>query len=379
MIFNDLSATDRDQYPEELCRPNLAGRPFHRTPDTIKKYMERFRLLEQRAHRNQRADCPLELDAIFAFVVRIAAELSNNTWTQYRAACLQALRYNYDLRQIDDAEIVGLVAILDKHSKARAMRSVKPKLLKRTSAGQAKSISQQEQDAIHAELSPVYPIDGVLEMINAYGTRVGLRFSEWFNCQIQGTELIVKNAKYSTANRRGLAPTRSLTLNVGFCDAEICDLEFGLDRLRELVRRCGLEQVKKKLHARLRQVADVPSRRRMITFRTYRDQFRANLRADGHDRPTIAAAMGHSSADSQQSYGVTHRGRKGQGLATCSAELAAKVRPGANTTARMKRRDESRALDERFAEFKRQNSQLFWNGLSKRHSHTYDPSYTPFD
>ncbi len=360
MDYPDLSIEGIEHYPAVLRRPNFAGEPFHRTQNTIEKYRNRFKLLERRAHKMQQADQPLRLDEILYCVTRISAELANNTWLQYQAASMQAIRDASDLKLINERKADDLVEILDRHTRARSERTEKPDIPLRTSARRTKWIDQLEQDKIWQILSTRDPVDGALQMINDYGDRIGLRLSEWLNCSIENGSLTVKNAKYSKVNSKGLAPFRTLNLREGFCAGEIDDFEFGLHRLKNLVRHYGTDVAIRMLYRRLKEVADVVCPNRNITFRTYRDQFRSNMAADGYDRFTIAGSIGHSSADTQRRYEITRRGRKGMGLATCSPELALKVRPGANTTSRQNRR----AL-ERGTNHKREEQQSY--------------TFTPFD
>ena len=371
MIFAEISVEGYGHYPCSLRQVNRAGRPFHRTQNTVEAYRYRFELLERNAHRYQRAEQPLDLFEITYHAVANAAELASNSWTQLRACLLQAYRDYFDLEQIDEDTVEALVGILKAHTKARAKRSEKPILPIRTSAGRTKWIDQSEQDAINLQLSPAHSVEGVLKVINRYGPRLGLRLSEWLTARPFRDDLIVQNAKFSEDNQRGLAPTRALRLTGAFSYHELRDLKFGLDRIRALVRRHGADSVKGMLHVCLHKAVAATGLTRKITFRTYRDQCRANMIADGHDRLTIAGTMGHSAADSQLRYGITRRGRKGQGLAVCSEQLASKVRPGANTISRIKRREKAKADDLAYAALKQK-----WAD-DRAQEQAY--AYTPFD
>ena len=336
MIFPDFAVFGTSQYPETLQRGDKADDVFTRCESTLRKYRERFLNFTRRAHIANHADEPLSLETIIYYVLRISPELSRSTRTQYRSACMQAIRDHIDMEQISFGEAEAMVELLD--TLARQKESGEG-IVPRTSARRAKWICTDEIEAIHKALDPRSPIDRALQVVALYGERLGMRPGEWLRCKLVGTGLEVKCGKYDPEGTRGVAATRTLSLAESFTHAERADLQSGLDAMFRLVRHYGDEAtVLKCMQDRFRKVADMVAPGRKLVLRTFRDQCRSNLIACGVPRNTIAAILGHSSADSQFAYGETRQGRNRVNPVQVSPELVALVWDGASTLAKRRRR-----------------------------------------
>ena len=109
-------------------------------------------------------------------------------------------------------------------------------------------------------------------------------------------------------------------------DCEIDHLDYGLERVAELVRIHGRAGALRQLQRLMTQLSHELFPGRRFTLRTLRHQARANMVAAGQSRAEIAATLGHVSADSQATYGERLSGKAGRTPAREALGLAALVR-----------------------------------------------------
>ncbi|MDA8870290.1 hypothetical protein N9H93_02735 [Rhizobiaceae bacterium] len=312
MIYPDFPVQGFEHYPSSLQRTDKAGYAFERSEGTLANYRARFAGLSRRAHIANHAEEPMDLMEILGHLGRHVVGKSPSTWRQYRAAFIQALRDHFDLELIDDDEAEALAHLLDGYDPG--LRSdggqYDPTKSPRTSARRAKSIRTDEIDAIWSALHSNDPLDYGLQTIALYGEHVGMRPGEWLKSKIDGAALTVACGKYEPTGFRGIAPFRTLDLTASFDEGELSELRRGIDALAQLVQLYGShEAALKRLQDRFRNIADRVSPGRCLVLRTFRDQCRANLVANGVPRKEIAAILGHSSANSQFAYGEIRNGR----------------------------------------------------------------------
>jgi hypothetical protein len=154
--------------------------------------------------------------------------------------------------------------------------------------------------------------------------------------------LIIKAAKFSEENERGISKEREI---------ELLDFdEFELDDIGQLLARLNAELVAAKgnrtLLVRRYGAAWRELRKEMpwaskITLRTTRAQFRATMKRTGLSTSELAAALGHASAETGASnYGAANKGwRPVPGEKPIAVpEMATKaVRVGARTKTKLAR------------------------------------------
>ena len=328
------------RYPACLVRPDLADRVRTRTPETEFKYRNRYNSLRKRAAKHSgsgRSPEHTHVAEVALWLVQAVSTLGHSTYRQYRAAIHQEMRDLWDAGAISEAEVEFIAASM-LLSRAKGEPSpYAPRRPFRTSAGRAKGIGQAKVKALAKRAGACDRSAGQnLADYLTFGPKVGLRKSEWLGAVLDGTILTIACGKYSVENGRGIAPYRTLRLDL---DAdELARFDNFLQRLQSDARAANGrgDLVMRRMAYRLWSIRDEEGAPR-ITLKTVRHQCTANLRAAGYSRAERAAVLGHAAADtSDEHYGKRNRGWRGvRRWIVAPKDLIDRVRPGAKTKAKL--------------------------------------------
>jgi|SRR5664280_80357 hypothetical protein len=338
-VQNDTAS---GRYPACLERPDLGGRVRVRARATEVYYRKRYPGLRKRTANFQRTNIEDATVADVAeWLVSIASTLRPSSYRQYRAFILHELRDLWDANKIslDEVEQIAASMILKRGPGAPSPYAPMRGPL-RTSAGRAKSIAQDKADAL-SRLAAARKSAAGRNLADhlRFGPKFGLRNTEWFDAELEGTNLKVRCGKFSIQNGRGVAEYRTL-LAQGFDAAELGRLAEFLERLRSEMRAANGrgDLVLRRQSYLLREIRD-EVRAPRLTLRTGRHQFTANMRKAAYTREERAAALGHASADtSDDHYGKQNRGWKAlRRWIELPADLTLRVRPGAKTESKVRR------------------------------------------
>jgi integrase len=323
-----LPASEK-RYPPALRKPDLSGRTRVRSAETVAAYRKRYAGLLARAQKaTGRGD--MDLNDFAIFVRSLAPELRHSSYRQYAAAFNQLIRDAFDRGSIDfdEAEALAEILILDEPASEVCKA---PASSPRTSARRAKSISLAETAEISASLAG--SLSRYAEAVSALlvvNQLLGLRPTEWLDAEIEGTDLVVKCAKFSTENGRGIADYRVISLQAGgFSRNQIIVIDQLIHTLKQMVKAAGgdRQRVVRRLARALQDHRPVGSR---VTLRSSRHQAKSNFVASGLAPAEIAALMGHISASTaQQHYGARGRGRRIRNVVRADPRLVARVKSGA--------------------------------------------------
>jgi hypothetical protein len=335
--------TTGGRYPACLERPDLGGRVRVRTPEIETEYRKGYIWLRKRTARSQHKNIEdTTVTDVAGWLVKIASTLRPSSYRQYRAFIQQELRDLWDAKNIslDRVERIAAAMILTRNPGAPSPYAPMRGPL-RTSAGRAKSIAQDKADALsHLAAARKSAAGRNLADHLRFGPKFGLRNTEWFDAELEGTNLKVRCGKFSIPNGRGIAEYRTL-LAQDFDAAELGRLAEFLARLRSetLAANGRGDLVLRRQSYLLRDIRDAADAPR-VTLRTVRHQCTANMRKAGYSREERAAALGHASADtSDDHYGKANRGWKGlRRWIELPADLTLRVRPGAKTESKVRRR-----------------------------------------
>jgi integrase len=317
-----------DPLPDCLRRSDAGGHVQTRTAETEARYRVRFASMLKtlcRRHRWAEADAyDLAVD-----LGERASCYSRNSLKQFHAAIRQNLRDRWSEGSIEVDEVEHIDALLQTHTPAPRRKSGVPAL---TSAGRPKSAGPGEISAIVGVLlRDATPIRQIAAGLLEYGIEFATRPSEFLSLtRTANGGFIVRSAKYSTDNRRGLQPVHALPLE---------HLEpHHLAELKHLARLIAAERADgATTHSLLRRCqhairiarAEIGDGSSRITAYTVRHQARANCVAMGMTPEEVAVLMGHANADTAQAhYGrVAWSGLKGATPPRVSPDLVAIVRP----------------------------------------------------
>jgi integrase len=351
-------SNDNRPYPACLEREDLEGRRRTRTPETESAYRKRYRSLRKRAakllgpdgspqdtqdaHDAQDAQ-DTHVAVVAHWLANAASNLSHSAYRQYRAAIHQEMRDLWDATAIPLAEVELIAASMLLSADKDGRSPYAPRRPFHTSAGRAKAIGQAKAASLAARASACKRRAGQdLADFLTLGPKLGLRLSEWPGAALDGATLTIPCGKYSKENARGIAPHRTQILH--WENSELVRLDGFLKRLHAAVRATDgrgdlVMRCMGHLLRNIRKDANAPR----LTLKTMRHQYTANLRAAGYSRNETAAALGHASADtSEQHYGKKNRGWRGlRRWIDIPKQLTDQVRPGAKTTAKLKRQSES--------------------------------------
>ena len=333
--------TEGNRYPVCLERPDLGGRVRVRAPKTAAEYRKRYIWLRKRTARFQLTNVEATTVADVAErLFKTASTLRPSSYRQYRAAIHQELRDLWDANRIslDEVEQIAASMILKRGPGAPSPYAPMRGRL-RTSAGRAKSIAQHKAAALSRLAAARKSAAGRnLGDHFRFGPKFGLRNTEWFDAELEGTNLKVRCGKFSIPNGRGVAEYRTLSAQ-DLDAAELAGLAEFLKRLRSEMRAAnGRGDLVLRRQGYLLRAIRGAAKAPRVTLRTGRHQFTANMRSMGYSREEIAAALGHASADTPDDhYGKTNRGWKGlRRWIELPAELTLRVRPGANTASKLR-------------------------------------------
>lgn len=326
--------------PSFLEGVDLAGIVRNRTPETEAAYRVRYEGKAKTLAR-QKGVPHVDVDEVIGDFISRAAYLKKSTFYLYKAAIFQALRDEYGAGTLTDAQARTLSRLLN----AIDTKAIGSKVTsKRTSAGRRRHIRPEVQSSLVTVLSAKpHSTSQILADIIEYGPAIGIRPCEFFGAELEGTTLWICAAKVSRANERGLDKRRPIELRDAFDEAD-------LERLANLFARLDFElkavdgdriRLVRRYAAALRRVRGKVPAAKQVTMYTGRSQFRANLARAGYPPTEIAALMGQASAQTNgDHYGRSNRGWRpifGSRPVDVPAKLAARVRPGARTKAKLAR------------------------------------------
>jgi hypothetical protein len=321
-----------------LRRPDLGGVVRDKSPDTVQDYRKRYDGWARRLSRLRQE--PVGIIDLIDDLCKRAASLRPNSYFVYKAVLIQELE---DAVEQGDLTIERAQSLVDRIQPEEGVTIGSKAPLNRTSAGRDKHIRPEGISAIRTAASArgtatYINLGGVFE----YGIRAGTRPCELFGARLEGRTLIIKAAKFSEENERGISKEREI---------ELLDFdEFELDDIGQLLARLNAELVAAKgnrtLLVRRYGAAWRELRKEMpwaskITLRTTRAQFRATMKRTGLSTSELAAALGHASAETGASnYGAANKGwRPVPGEKPIAVpEMATKaVRVGARTKTKLAR------------------------------------------
>ena len=335
-----LSIPQTEQhYPQALRRADLGGKTRIRSIATINAYRKRYGWLIARVSK-MNGDTKVSLFDIAKFLRELAPSLRHASYRQYCAAFNQLLRDKFDNSTISGRKAEQLANYLIIGEPAVTVflpKNTEP----RTAARRAKSMSVEATSDITTRLehsrSKHRRALSIFMLANQF---LGLRPVEWLDLAVDGRKLIVKCAKYSEQNARGIAPTRTLFLpKESFCNNQIQAILEAVESFQSLLKEAGGDKtiIVRKLGNVLRSTRSEGSR---ITLRTTRHQAKSNFLASGMSHAEIAATMGHASAStSQLHYGQRNSGRRLKAVVKPDPNLVQIVRPGAWQISQNARRD----------------------------------------
>ena len=320
-------------YPAGLEGPDLSGRVRERSLRTIAAYRRRYTWLRQRTERQlgRRAS----LCDIARLVRSLTATLRPSSFRQYRAALMQAVRDLYDAGHLTEAQARGIGDLAQAERvdgrKAHLPRRHGPA---RAGSRRAKGLSQKHRNALlNALEKPRTASQRQLALLCYLGPRLGLRPSEWPSLRLNGGNVVVRCAKYSVVNGRGISVDRRIDLAddlKAFCSHP--SVQRTIQQIANDAERHGVDRWVAQLARELRRVRPVGSR---IVLRSLRHQAKSNLARSGASREEIAAFMGHASADTQQAYGSRRGGWKHVPVCKPDPELVRLVRAGASMQSKL--------------------------------------------
>lgn len=285
-----------------------------RTTETEVAYRRRFAsFLERAAAEVGRSQTQLEPDELVDWLKRMSAELKPASFRQYRAALRLGLSERWGAEA--DESILRLTSLSPSDGRrsvrtsGRKMKSVPPARLKILVATLLRSGSS------YGRATAVWLVAGVI---------VGLRPCEWPEAKLAQTQdgmvLHIRNAK--TTNYRGNGKLRTLDLSalppeaVGVVADHLQQVQEAFKKGRWSAFRAGCAKELQKANRTL-----WPRAVKRITLYSTRHQFAANSKAAELDLATIAALMGHASAETAS----THYGRRRSGRGFILGRLAAVV------------------------------------------------------
>jgi hypothetical protein len=323
-----------------LRRPDLGGIVRDKSPGTVRDYRKRHAGWLKRLSRERQE--PVGVADLIDELCKRAPSLKPNSYFQYRAVLIQELE---DAVEQGDLTLERAQFLVERIRPKEGAAIGSKVTSDRTSAGRKKHIRPEGIFAIRtaasARRTPTYMnLGGIFE----YGIRTGTRPCELFGARLEGRTLIIKAAKFSEQNGRGLSKNREIEL-LDFDEFELDDLAQLLSRLNAelataggnrtlLVRRYGAAWRELRKDKEMRWAAK-------ITLRTTRAQFRATMKRGGISARELAAALGQLSAETGASnYGAANKGwRPVPGIKPIAVpETAIKeVRVGARTKAKLAR------------------------------------------
>jgi hypothetical protein len=319
-----------------LRRPDLGGMIRDRSLGTVHDYRKRYAGWERRLSRLREE--PVSIVDLIDDLRSRAASIKPNSYYVYRTVLIQELE---DAVEQGDLTLERAQSLVDRIAPKEGVIIGSKAPPDRTSAGREKHIRPEAISAIRtaasARATPTYEnLGGIFE----YGIRSGTRPCEVFGARLEGRTLIIRSAKFSTQNERGLSKDREI---------ELLDFdEFDFDGLRRLLSRLDGELAaaggNRTLLVRRYGAAWRELRKEMpwadkITLRTTRSQFRATMKRAGLSTTEIAAALGHASAETGASnYGAANKGWRpvpGNKPIAVPETAIKEVRVGARTKAKL--------------------------------------------
>jgi hypothetical protein len=284
---------------------------------------------------------PVDVVNLIEDLRKRAVSIKPNTFYQYSAVILHELRDSFEQGDLTADQAKLLVDRMTPDGGPAVIGSLAPD--GRTSADRRRHIKPQTVAAIVTEASdrgrPIY--DNLADLFE-FGVKTGARPCELFGAKLEGRKLILRSAKFSEANARGLKEYREIDLLDDFDEVDLDGLGRLLSRLAKELASVGGNRTRlvRRYGAALRVLLRGLPWASGITLRTTRSQFRANLARAGYSHAELAAALGHGSAETGPSnYGSTNKGWRPNGSKPIgvSQEVVDKVRPGGRAKAKIER------------------------------------------
>jgi hypothetical protein len=323
---------------EGLRRPDLGGIVRDTSPGTVHDYRKRYAGWERRLSGSREE--PVSLVDLIDDLCRRAPLIKPNSYYLYRAVLVHELE---DAVEQGDLTLEQARSLVDRIQPKEGVVIGSKAPPGRTSAGRKQHIRPEGISAIRTAASargtPTYEnLAGAFE----HGIKSGTRPCELFGARLEGRTLIIRSAKFSRQNERGLGKDREI---------ELLDFdEFDLDGLRRLLSRLDAELAAvggnrtllvRRYGAALRELRKEMPWAAKITLRTTRSQFRATMKRAGLSTTEIAAALGHASAETGASnYGAANKGWRpvpGNKPIAVPETAIMEVRVGARTKAKLAR------------------------------------------
>ncbi len=333
--------------PEFLQGTDKAGVIRTRDPKTEQDYRKRYAGMERTLAR-KRQEPHVDVGDVIDDLCARAPKLAPRSYYLYRAAIFQILRDKFLSKEISMEKV-----------KALAERLRRP--IERTNSAEGERKTQRRGRRQHLGAATCSTLATILrahpsgtaqnlsEMLQ-YGPEIGVRPSEFFGAQLNGRTLIVRAAKVSPQNGRGLRAERPLELQ-DFSDLDIEAIGDLVQRLNRELDAVGGDRSKlvRRYGALTRRVRKLLPSARRVTLKTMRHQAKANWARAGYSREEISAMLGHQVTDTaDKHYGLRNRGwraRPGYRPVSVPAQLVAEVRHGARTKARIMRQTGWKPLD----------------------------------
>jgi len=321
-----------------LRRPDLGGIVRDKSPGTVGDYRKRYAGWVKRLSRAREE--PVSIMDLIDDLCKRAPLLQPNSYFQYRAVLIQELE---DAVEQGDLTLERAQFLVERIQPEEGVVIGSKVTSDRTSAGREKHIRPEGISSIRtaacARGTPTYMnLGGIFE----YGIRAGTRPCELFGARLEGRTLIIKAAKFSEQNGRGLSKDREIEL-LDFDEFELDDLARLLSRLNAELAAAGGNRtlLVRRYGAAWRELRKEMPWAAKITLRTTRAQFRATMKRSGISTTELAAALGHASAETGASnYGAANKGWRpvpGDKPIAVLETAIKEVRVGARTKAKLAR------------------------------------------
>ena len=288
-----------------------------RTEATTAQYRKRATMLFSQAGVDSEADEVMRLDAVLDWFVAQDRRWKPATLRQYRAA-LRVMIEDAAMNNVSRDRVETWYRLIE-----TAPRPMADKQVKRTSARKRKTIRESERDTlVHYLETTGGKTDRLLSRIVNCLPTLGLRPSELFTAEFDGTTLTVRCAK--NTNGRSIGETRGITIKSAVLKHVVKRM---LKELKDFQIRDRTDA--KRLQSRLAKALERACKAcgiKKISLYTLRHQALANAKRTLE--PAEASALaGHASQSTIiKNYASRRSGWKIKPLIAIDPGLAAKVR-----------------------------------------------------
>lgn len=268
--------------------------------ETVERYkLVASRLITRYARETEKAweDDP---GAFIQWMLKLGTSLAPSTWRQYRRAIEETLGH-----RIPEPWMQRL----------GAFRAHKPKTQRLSTGNRPKKLPLDDlKSMLHAaqEKRSKWVYTALTCLLATLVT--GLRPVEWWDAELEGDWLLVRNAKYSTHNgrpARAFAPYRHLWIG------ELRDAERNaIQTFLEVIKTLDYQAAKAAMDLALYRLQKGlwPRRKHFYSLYSARHQCIANAKRDGSSSDALAALVGHLSRETaRRHYGRSQAGHTGSG------------------------------------------------------------------